>query len=129
MNNTSGVLTRRGLKQDLRQLCGRCRWIFPLIGMAVLLLSGSLAHAQTTAQLTGTVTDNTGGMVPGAQVTLINESTASSRVAETNGQGLYAFPALVPGSYTLKVNAKGFQAKLRESRCTPETSSPFRRLR
>jgi hypothetical protein len=44
-------------------------------------------------------------------VTLINEANGSSRVVQTNGDGLYAFPALVPGSYTLKVDAKGFEIK------------------
>ena len=33
------------------------------------------------------------------------------RAVKTNGQGLYAFPALIPGSYTLKVDAKNFQTK------------------
>ena len=70
-----------------------------------------MAHAQTTAQLTGTVQDNSGGMIPRAEITLINDATATSRVVQTNSEGIYAFPALVPGSYTLKVNAKGFQAK------------------
>ena len=68
-------------------------------------------HAQTTAQLTGTVQDSSGGVIPGAQVTLLDEATGGSRTVPTNAQGLYAFPALVPGSYTLKVNAKGFQVK------------------
>ncbi|HYK34465.1 carboxypeptidase-like regulatory domain-containing protein [Alloacidobacterium sp.] len=111
MNTISRVHTRRGLKQELHQLRGKGYWLLSLIGMAFLFLSGPSTHAQTTAQLTGTVQDSTGGVIPGAQVTLINESTASSRVVQTNGQGLYAFPALVPGSYTVKVNAKGFQAK------------------
>jgi len=57
------------------------------------------------------VTDNTGAVIPGAQVTLINEATGDSRVVPSNGEGLYAFPALVPGSYSLKVSAKGFQGK------------------
>ena len=77
----------------------------------LLLFSGPLTHAQTTAQLTGTVEDTSGAVIPGAQVTLTDEATGVSRVVQTNGQGLYAFPALVPGSYTLKASAKGFQGK------------------
>ena len=92
MNNASGVLTRQGLKRDLRQICGTGRWILPLIGVALLLLSVPLTHAQTTAQLTGTVQDRLGGVIPGAQVTLTDEATGVMRVVETNGQGLYAFP-------------------------------------
>ena len=109
MNNASGVLTGRGLKRDLRQLCGRGRWILSLIGVALLLLSVPLAHAQTTAQLTGTVQDASGGVIPGAQVTLTDEATGATRIVQTNRHGLYAFPALVPGTYTVKVSAKGFQ--------------------
>ena len=70
MNSAFGVLTGQGLKRDLRQLCGTGRWILSLIGVALLLLFVPLTHAQTTAQLTGTVQDATGGVIPGAQVTL-----------------------------------------------------------
>jgi hypothetical protein len=106
MNIASGFLS----SQMLKRLCGKSQWAI-FLGMVLLFLSGNLAHAQTTAQLIGTVQDSTGGLIPGAQITLINESTKTSRVVETNGAGLYAFPALVPGSYTLKVTAKGFEAK------------------
>ena len=77
----------------------------------LLLLSGPMTHAQTTAQLTGTVQDTSGAVIPGAQVTLTDESTGVTRVVQTNRQGLYAFPSLVPGSYTVKVSAKSFQPK------------------
>ena len=105
----SGVLTGQGLKRDLRLLCGAGRWILSLIGVASLLLSVPLTHAQTTAQLTGTVQDATGGVIPAAQVTLTDQATGESRVVATNGHGLYAFPATEPGTYTVKVSAKGFQ--------------------
>ena len=113
MNNGCGVRVRRGRKRDLRQqqLRGRSRAILSLIAVALLVLSTPLVDAQTTAQLTGTVQDSSGGVIPGAQVTLLDEATGGSRTVPTNAQGLYAFPALVPSSYTLKVNAKGFQVK------------------
>jgi hypothetical protein len=50
-------------------------------------------------------------MVPGAQVTLTDEATGTTRVVQTNRQGLYAFPSLVPGTYSVKVDAKSFQPK------------------
>jgi hypothetical protein len=111
MNSTCGVPTRRGQKRDLRQLCGRGRWILPLIGVALLLLSVPLASAQTTAQLTGIVQDNSGAMIPGAEITLTDQATGIKRIVQTNRQGLYAFPSLVPGTYTVKVSAKSFQSK------------------
>ena len=80
--------------------------------LAVLWLGMPAAmHAQTTAQLTGTVQDPSGAIIPGAQVSLTNEATQVSRTVQTNAEGLYAFPSLVPGSYTLKAEAKGFQAR------------------
>jgi hypothetical protein len=50
-------------------------------------------------------------MIPGAQVTLTDQATAITRVVQTNRQGLYAFPALVPGTYSVKVSAKSFQPR------------------
>ena len=111
MNNTYGVPTRRGQKRDLRQLCGRGRCILPFIGVALLLLSVPVARAQTTAQLTGIVQDNSGAMIPGAEITLTDQASGSKRIVQTNRQGLYAFPSLVPGTYTVKVSAKSFQSK------------------
>src|SRR5438270_9206448 len=112
MNTTSSILTRRGLKRDLQQLRGSIRGILlPLIAVAMLLLSAPRTHAQTTAQLTGTVEDNSGAVIPGAQVILTDEATRLTRVVQTNRQGLYTFPSLVPGTYTVKVEAKSFQPK------------------
>jgi hypothetical protein len=103
---------RRGLRRGWPQyFSGSLQWVVPLLGLALLLVPGPRAGAQTTAQITGTVTDSSGGVIPGAQVTLTNDATGTPRVVQTNGDGLYAFPALVPGSYTVKAQAKGFQPK------------------
>ncbi|HUA99261.1 MAG TPA: carboxypeptidase-like regulatory domain-containing protein [Terracidiphilus sp.] len=68
--------------------------------------------AQVTATLSGTVQDSTGGVIPNAQVTLTNAATADTRTIETNAAGLYAFPSLVPGTYNLRAEAKGFKNKV-----------------
>src|SRR5215469_9174762 len=107
--NSSGVIST-GSVRNLRGLCEAGRWL--LLGALLFLVCGQFSHAQTTAQLTGTVTDATGAVVPGAQVTLTDEATAVSRTIQSNGQGFYAFPALVPDSYTIKVTANNFQAKV-----------------
>src|ERR1700733_8011044 len=111
MISSYGVLTRRGQKRDLRRLCGRGWWILPLIAVAIVLLAVPPTHAQTTAQLTGTVQDASGAVIPGATVTLTDQSTGIARVVQTNGRGLYAFPSLVPGTYNVKVAAKSFQPR------------------
>ncbi len=77
----------------------------------LLLFALPALHAQTTAQISGTVTDTTGAVIPGATVTLVNEATQDTRVVKSNGDGLYSFPALLPSSYTIKVTAKGFEPK------------------
>lgn len=90
-----------------------------LTGLALFLLVAALIgfapsnlSAQVTATLSGTVTDQSGGVIPNAKVTLTNEATKDSRVVETNGAGLYAFPSLIPGTYDIEAVAKGFKAKL-----------------
>ncbi len=82
-----------------------------LIAVLLLLIATSAMQAQTTAQISGTVTDTTGAVIPGATVALVNEATQDTRMVKTNGAGLYSFPALLPSSYTIKVTAKGFQPK------------------
>ncbi len=90
------------------------RWaaVLPLLVLALMVVGvPSTAHAQVTATLAGTVEDQSGGVIPAAQVTLTNEATKYSRVEETNGAGLYVFPSLSPGSYDIKATAKGFKGK------------------
>jgi hypothetical protein len=95
-----------------RQRAFNWREIIPLLLLALLFsLFPSAARAQTTATISGTVEDPFGAVIPGAQVTLTNQETNESRRVQSNGAGLYAFPSLVPGTYSLKVSAKGFQAK------------------
>ncbi|MDQ2843200.1 MAG: Plug and carboxypeptidase regulatory-like domain-containing protein [Acidobacteriota bacterium] len=87
------------------------RWLslgVGLVAMLLLFFAMPALHAQTTAQISGLVTDNTGAVIPGATVTLVNEATQDTRVVKSNGAGLYSFPALLPSSYTVKVTAKGF---------------------
>lgn len=83
------------------------------IALAVLcFLALPAGHAQVTATLSGTVEDQSGGVIPNAQVLLTNEATKESRAEQTNGAGLYAFPSLVPGNYDIKASAKGFKSKV-----------------
>ena len=86
--------------------------LVPLLLLALAFsFSTSAAHAQTTASISGTVQDPSGAVIPGALVTLTNEATNESHKIESNGAGLYAFPSLSPGKYSLKAAAKGFKAR------------------
>src|SRR6266702_373985 len=78
--------------------------------IAVLLLAAAFGLAQTsTSELSGTVRDNTGAVVPGAGVTLTNEQTGLIYKQRTTDSGLYSFPALPVGSYTVTVEVQGFK--------------------
>ena len=67
------------------------------------------AAAQGTATLRGTVTDASGGVLPGATVTITNSGTKAARTAVTDDRGGYTFPSLFNGVYELKVELEGFK--------------------
>src|SRR5450432_1338697 len=79
-----------------------------LIGF--LLLASALLFGQAeSGTISGTVTDKSGAVVPGATVTVASSNTGFSRTTTTGSSGQYAIPALKPDTYTLTVDASGFQ--------------------
>src|SRR5579863_1248520 len=76
--------------------------------LCVLTLA-SLLLAQTSGSISGTVTDSTGAVVPGAKVTATNQSTNSARSAETNPSGAYSITSLAPGPYRVVMEKAGFK--------------------
>ena len=76
-----------------------------------LLLAGCFASfGQTsTTQFSGTVTDSSGSLVPAATVTATNEATGLKYSLTTTEAGLYAFPSIPVGSYTLSIEKTGFK--------------------
>jgi len=78
--------------------------------VATLCLFASLAPAQTiTASITGTASDPSGASVPNASVTATNTETNVTTTITTNAEGIYTFPFLRVGPYTVTVEAKGFK--------------------
>ena len=78
----------------------------------VVLSSWVLLTAQNvvlTGALGGRVTDRSGAVVPGALVTVRNLATGVQQTAETNHTGLYRFPVVMPGTYSITANLKGFR--------------------
>ena len=67
------------------------------------------AFAQANADLTGIVTDQTGAVVAGASITLIDQATGSQHDTTSSSTGLYEIAGLNPGNYNLKVSAKNFE--------------------
>ncbi len=90
------------MTKSIRLAC--CCWAFAL-------LAGSPVWAQGvsgSASVAGTVTDETGAVIPGATVVLINVERGSERELSTNEAGNYVYPDITPGSYTLRVFSEGF---------------------
>jgi len=67
------------------------------------------AQSATSATIVGQVVDPQGAMVPDAKVTATNQDTGIGRSVNTTSSGNYTIPNLQPGSYTIKVEAKGFK--------------------
>lgn len=81
-----------------------------ITAVVLIFLSSAVLPAQTSAsQISGTVRDSTGAVVPGAQVTAVNEETGVAYRQQTTPAGLYAFPGLTAGRYTVSVDLKGFK--------------------
>lgn len=74
-----------------------------------LLLSTLVFAQRDLGIITGTVSDPQGAAVPNAKVTITEEATHVSYTIQTNDAGLYTQPTLRPGSYTVTVEASGFQ--------------------
>src|SRR5579863_10339314 len=85
----------------------RCLVLFVLAAL-ILIPSAAFGQARIEGQLSGTITDPSGAVVPGATVTLTQPSTGLTRTATSNDAGAFVFPDLLPGSYTVTANAKGF---------------------
>lgn len=74
------------------------------------------AHAQTvTATILGTVTDNTGAVVPGATITMRHTATDRTWSHVTDGEGRYREPLLPVGDYEIRVELGGFAPQVRRS--------------
>src|SRR5208283_608754 len=107
------VSTREFRATSLYRFAGHLRsfvWIASLV-----LLFSSLALAQRDlGTITGTVTDATGAVVPGASVTITNDATGESAKITTTASGDFTRPALLPGVYTVSVEAQGFRRASRQ---------------
>ncbi len=83
-----------------------------LVALAIALLIPALAAAQTEfGKVSGTVTDQSGAVLPGVTVNLKSVERASVRSTVTNAQGEYVFASLVPGNYEVTAELSGFSTQ------------------
>src|SRR5271156_4296758 len=86
--------------------------IFVFAGSFVLFSpQAALSQGETTSAIVGQVSDASGAAVPGATVTVTNKETALKRSARTDDSGRFNFPQLKPGTYSVKVEAQGFESQ------------------
>jgi outer membrane receptor protein involved in Fe transport len=85
-----------------------------LLAYLVALAVPALAFAQATGSITGTVTDETGAVMPGVTVEVTNVGTNQTRTAVTGSDGYYTVPLLQPGQYSVKGTLAGFKTFLRD---------------
>src|SRR5262249_61661285 len=84
------------------------------------LLTGARAQG-LTGQISGTLNDRNGGVVPGAKVEVINQETAQVRMVISDGEGNFVVTQLLPGNYSISVTAGG--VKKVEKRNIPLTAN------
>jgi hypothetical protein len=83
-------------------------WILSLL----VFIFAAPVFAQTTAKILGTVTDQSGAAISGANVTVKNDALGIERITQTSATGAYEVPALPPGKYSIQVQMNGFQTQL-----------------
>src|SRR5437773_1966102 len=86
----------------------RCTTYVVMCVLIVLAGIASVGAQQFTGSVRGLVRD-ANGVIPGVTVTLVNEATNISREVTTNDVGQYSFPAVAPGTYTLKTQLTGYK--------------------
>lgn len=84
-----------------------------LLAAFFLLSAPIVTHSQVTgATLSGTVTDSSGGVIPGAQISVTNTATGIKQEFQADSAGYYTAPNLAPGVYEVKVTAQGFNSTI-----------------
>jgi hypothetical protein len=79
-----------------------------ILAVCLNIQIGQIGFGQVTSQLTGIVTDQTGAVIPRANITLKSDATGDVRRTVSNSDGYFAFAAVPAGSYTVIVESTGF---------------------
>jgi hypothetical protein len=82
---------------------------FALACAALAIAVPGFGQGGTSSTLSGVVLDNSGGVIPGADVTVKNDATGVVQTSVTNGQGAFSLPGLNVGTYTVTVTLQGFK--------------------
>lgn len=84
--------------------------------LVLLFVTGALLLAQApTGIIAGTITDESGAVVPNANLTITNKATGGPRSVATNADGFFSVPALPAGEYEVRAELKGFRTLVRDA--------------
>ncbi len=87
-----------------------------VLACAVAALSlSAFAQGSSTGRILGSITDQTGGALAGATVTITDTQRGTTRILTTNDSGEYNAPELIPGTYTVKAEFRGFKTTERQN--------------
>ena len=87
-------------------------WLYFVFATLIILFTSYSASAQLTRGfISGIVSDASGGVIAGVQVSVTNKATSISRQTTTNEAGLYRFAAVEPGDYTIQFQLAGFESR------------------
>jgi hypothetical protein len=90
-------------------------WSYLLLSIVFWAVTPPTLLAQiVNGSLVGTITDESGGIAPGAMVTLTNLGTSEQKVTTTNSSGGYEFLSLIPGTYRVDIEKTGYKKVRRE---------------
>src|ERR1051326_1035107 len=82
-----------------------CLWV----GVLVCALGCPMVWGQATAQISGTVKDQSGAVLPGAEITATQTDTGVARTTVSNETGSYVLPSLPTGPYKVEASLPGFR--------------------
>src|SRR5512135_412171 len=90
------------------------RWGTFLLAIVAFALFVTLSNAQvTTGTISGTVSDSSGAVLPGAKIEILNEGTGAVRTVNTGADGHYSAPSLGVGNYRITASMTGFKNEIR----------------
>src|ERR1700682_515432 len=110
------MLGPRSLRDHSGDAMGPRKLTKILASLLIIVFNLSLAvsiYSQVTgATLSGTISDPSGGVIPGAQISIRNTATGINKDFQADSDGYYTAPNLAPGTYEVRITAKGFNTTI-----------------